>query len=143
MKRTPELVCGLIGSILATVFQLLMLLGTSALSSMPEIYEELGIYFTSSDISKLYMMYTAALIASIAAIVFAALVNKKTKLSGIMMIIAAIVIELINMLNIISFVLLMVAGVMCLARKPKQQLAYKETIIDLSSQIHDETESDS
>lgn len=132
MKRTPEFVCGLIGGILATIFQALMLVGTRTIQSNPTVYWDLGIEFSTSDIDRLFTMYAIALVASILAIVFACLVNKKTKLSGIMMILAAVVMELINMLNIVSFVLLMVAGVMCLARKPKNnKIIIETTTIDL------------
>lgn len=137
MKRTPEFVCGLIGSILAAVFQVLLLFGTTAIQSNPEIYWELGVSFTTADINRLFMMYGVGFVAAIVAIVAACLVHKKTKSSGILMIIMAVILELINMLNIISFVLLMIAGVMCLARNPKQQKIIIETAtIDLTSVDH-------
>lgn len=132
MKRTAEFVCGLVGSILATAFQGLMLLGTSVIASNPDIYAEMGIYFNTDQVNEMYTMYAIAFVASLVAIVFSCLVNKKTKLSGIMLIILAVALEFINMLNIISFVLLMISGVMCLARKPKkEQITIQETVINI------------
>lgn len=58
-----------------------------------------------------------ATILAIIAIVFACLVNKKTKLSGIVMIITGVGLFLCNFFNIISTILLLIAGIMSLVRK--------------------------
>ncbi len=57
------------------------------------------------------------LISAICAVIFACLVNSKTKVSGIIMTVCGIVVFLTNFIQIIPAILLIIAGVMCLTRK--------------------------
>lgn len=103
MKRTPEFVLGLVGSIFATVINAFFVI---VVGFMPVTW----------DVSEAWGYFWIALAFSIAAIVFSCLVNKKTKLSGIMMIVLAILIEFFNIWNLIPVILLLISGIMCLAR---------------------------
>lgn len=119
MNRKPEKIIGMIGSILATILMAGAMYIVFTITADPSRYDDIGIHFTSSDIQSLYLMYVPAMIASIASILAAWRVDKNTKISGIVMIISAIIIVFANLLNIVSFVLLMISGVMSLARTPK------------------------
>lgn len=119
MNRKPEKIIGMIGSILATILMAGAMYIVVTITADPSRYDDIGIHFTSGDIQSLYFMYVPALIASIASILAAWRVDKNTKISGIVMIISAIIIVFANLLNIVSFVLLMISGVMSLARTPK------------------------
>ncbi|EGT3614913.1 DUF4064 domain-containing protein [Clostridium perfringens] len=105
MKRTAEFVLGLIGGILGLLisFPTFIIMGF-----MP---------VTDSLSSIAWVTNALATVLAIVAIVFACLVNKKTKLSGIIMIITGVGLFLCNFLNIIPAILLLVAGIMSLARK--------------------------
>lgn len=104
MKRTPEFVLGLVGSIMAACINAFFVIIVGFMPVTWEITDAWGLFWLGFALS-------------IVAIVFACLVNKKTKLSGIMMIILAIIIEILNLWNIIPMILLLIAGIMCLARK--------------------------
>lgn len=119
MNRKPEKICGMIGACLATALMAYSLYIAFQVSANPMKYESIGIHFTESDIKSLYILYIPALLASIISIAAAWLVDRKTKIAGITMILSAIVIIFSNIINIVSFVLLMAAGVMCLVRTPK------------------------
>lgn len=105
MKRTAEFTLGLIGGILGVLisFPTFIFMGF-----MPAIDSFSTIAWVTNAI---------ATILAIIAIVFACLVNKKTKLSGIMMIITGIGLFLCNFFNIIPTILLLIAGIMSLVRK--------------------------
>ena len=66
---------------------------------------------------KKKLIAVVLILIAIIAIVFACLVNKKTKLSGIVMIITGVGLFLCNFFNIISTILLLIAGIMSLVRK--------------------------
>ncbi len=104
MKRTPEFVLGLVGSILATFINILFVI---VVGFMPVTWE----------VSTAWGSFWIASALSIATIVFSCLVNKKTKLSGIMLIILAVIIEFLNLWCLVPMILLLIAGIMCLARK--------------------------
>lgn len=107
MKRTPEFVLGLVGSIMATVVNSFFVIMVGFMPVTWSITDSWGVFWLG-------------LAFSIAAIVFACLVNKKTKLCGIMMIVLSVLIVFLNLWNLVSFILLLIAGIMCLARKPQQ-----------------------
>lgn len=105
MKRVPEFVCGLIGSILALLVSLFFFV---VAASLPSYYDGVNVTFAANGLG---------ILVSIAAIVFAVLVNKKTKVSGIILIVASVVLLISNTLQIVSFALLLTAGIMALVRK--------------------------
>lgn len=105
MKRTAEFVLGLIGGIIG----LFISLPTFILMGFAPVYDTIT--------SIAWVTNGIATVLAIVAIVFACLVNKKTKLSGILMIITGVGLFLCNFLNIIPAILLLVAGIMSLARK--------------------------
>ena len=105
MKRVPEFACGLIGSILALLISLFLCLVTG---SMPSYY---------SSANNMFVVSIFALIVSIIAIVFSCLINKNTKISSIILIISAVLLLITNLIQIISFALLLTAGIMGLVRK--------------------------
>lgn len=105
MKRTPEFILGLIGSIWGIVISVFTLIVTGYL---PVSSFTAGLVMTISFVG---------LCLGILAIVFACLVNTKTKTSGIVLIVCAVSIFLTNLLQIIPAILLLIAGIMCLARK--------------------------
>lgn len=119
MNRKTEKICGMIGGVLAVLLMSLTMLLVFQITSNPGAYDDIGIHFTSDDISSMYFLYIPAWIASIAAVIAAWRVDKNTKISGIIMVLCAIVLVFSNLLNVVSFVLLMISGVMCLSRKPK------------------------
>ena len=104
MKRTTEFVLGLVGSIIATVINAFFVI---VIGFMPVTW----------DVGEAWGYFWIALAFSITSIVFSCLVNKKTKLSGIMMIILSILIGFFNIWSLIPSILLLIAGIMCLARK--------------------------
>lgn len=104
MKRTPEFVLGLIGSIMATVTNALFVVVVGFLS-------------VTSEASQVWGVFWIGLLLSIVAIVMSCLVNRMAKICGVFLIILAIMIEIFNLWNIIPFILLLIAGIMCLARK--------------------------
>lgn len=105
MKRTPEFVLGLIGSIWATVIAIIAF-GLSSFAS--ETYGASGSFMGAAFVG---------LILSIIAIVFSCLVNSKTKASGIILIVCAVLIFITNFFQFVPVILLLIAGIMCLARK--------------------------
>ena len=108
MKRTAEFVLGLIGGILG------------ALISFPTFIFMGFMPVTDSFSTIAWVTNGIATVIAIVAIVFVCLVNKKTKLSGIMMIITGVGLFLCNFFNIISTILLLIAGIMSLVRKIKK-----------------------
>ena len=98
MKRTAEFVLGLIGSIWA----ILIAIGTIFISGFAPVTNELA--------GTAMITNSIGLISAICAVIFACLVNSKTKVSGI-------VVFLTNFIQIIPAILLIIAGVMCLTRK--------------------------
>lgn len=105
MKRTPEFVLGLIGSIWA----MLIAIGTTFISGFAPV--------TNGFAGAAMITNIIGLISAICAVIFACLVNSKTKASGIVMAICGVVVFLTNFLQIIPAILLVIAGIMCLARK--------------------------
>lgn len=105
MKRVPEFTCGLVGSILATIIALIAFI---ALGFRPATETISGIGWVSNGIGVLI---------GIVAIVFTCLINKKTKLSSIILIIAGAILFLTNFFQIVSLGLLLTAGIMGLVRK--------------------------
>lgn len=105
MKRVPEFTCGLAGSILATVIALVAFI---ALGFRPVTETISGLGWVSNGIG---------VIIGIIAIVFSCLINKKTKISSIILIIAGSILFLTNFFQIVSLALLLTAGIMGLARK--------------------------
>lgn len=67
------------------------------------------------------MMITNAVcfVLSIVSIIMTCLINTKTKLSGVVLIIMSVAIFFTDFLQIIPLVLLMISGIMCLVRKPE------------------------
>lgn len=104
MKRTPEFVLGLIGSIWA----MLIAIGTIFFSGFMPV--------TNGLAGTAMVTNAVGLISAICAVIFACLVNSKTKVSGIVMTVCGVVVFLTNFLQIIPAILLIIAGVMCLAR---------------------------
>lgn len=105
MKRTPEFVLGLIGSI----WIMLTAIGTIFISGFAPVTNELA--------GTAMLTNVVGLIGGICAIIFACLVNSRTKVSGITMTICGIIAFLTNFLQIIPAILLVIAGIMCLTRK--------------------------
>lgn len=105
MKRTPEFVLGLIGSIWA----MLIAIGTTFISGFAPV--------TNSLAGTAMITNIVGTIGAIVALIFACLVNSKTKASGITMTICGVIVFLTNFLQIIPAILLVIAGIMCLARK--------------------------
>ena len=108
MKRTAEFVLGLIGSIWA----ILIAIGTIFISGFAPVTNELA--------GTAMITNSIGLISAICAVIFACLVNSKTKVSGIIMTVCGIVVLgvfLTNFIQIIPAILLIIAGVMCLTRK--------------------------
>lgn len=105
MKRTAEFVLGLIGSIWA----ILIAMGTIFISGFAPVTNELA--------GTAMITNSIGLISAICAVIFACLVNSKTKVSGIIMTVCGIVVFLTNFIQIIPAILLIIAGVMCLTRK--------------------------
>ncbi|WP_282195149.1 DUF4064 domain-containing protein [Thomasclavelia cocleata] len=105
MKRTAEFVLGLIGSIWA----ILIAIGTIFISGFAPVTNELA--------GTAMITNSIGLISAICAVIFACLVNSKTKVSGIIMTVCGIVVFLTNFIQIIPAILLIIAGVMCLTRK--------------------------
>lgn len=113
MKRTAEFVLGLIGGILGIIIAFITLVGAISLLLGNEPVEGIEIAFT--------VIYTIGLILSIVGLVFACRVNKNSKVSGIMMIIAGVGVFLCNVLNVASLILFLIAGIMCLTRKMESE----------------------
>lgn len=124
-NRKKERILGLIGALLAAALIGFTLYLCIQITLEPGKYDEIGIHFTSSDIQAMYMMYIPAFIASIISAFAALNTDKNPKICGIIMIVTAIIIIFSNIINIISFILLMCAGVMCLVRKEKKSFIQK------------------
>ncbi|MEG0577989.1 MAG: hypothetical protein RR500_09040 [Bacilli bacterium] len=105
MKRVPEFTIGLIGSILSLLIAAYFFY---AFGCMPAINKVADAGFISNGIGT---------VLSIAAIVFASLINKITKISSIILIVVAVGLFLTNFFQIVSTILLLIAGIMGLARK--------------------------
>lgn len=107
MKRIPEFTLGIIGSIIS-----LLMAGYwfYIFGAMPAIDPIASAGFISNGIGT---------VIAIVAIVFAALINKTTKASSIILIICAVILFLTNYIQIISSILLLIAGIMGLVRKIK------------------------
>lgn len=123
MNRKPEKISGLIGGILAVILMCITMFLVFQITADPSAYDDIGIHFNQDDITSMYLLYIPACLASIISVVAALRVEKNTKISGIVLIVCAIVLIFSNIINIVSFVLLMISGVMCLARTPKSSLA--------------------
>lgn len=121
MNRKPEKITGMIGAVLATILMAGAMYIVFTVTADPTKYDDIGIHFTNTDIQSLYTLYIPAFIASAVSIIAAWRVDKNTKISGIILIISAIIIVFANLLNIVSFVLMMISGVMCLSRTPKHR----------------------
>lgn len=109
MKRTAEFVLGLIGGILGVFISLPTCI---IMGFMPATEQLSTIAWISNGIGTV--------LAGVA-IVFACLVNKITKASGIFMIITGIGLFLCNFFNIVPTILLLVAGIMSLVRKTEKE----------------------
>lgn len=105
MKRVPEFTLGLIGSILAL---LISAYWTYVFGCMPATDPIATAGFNSNGIGVAF---------AIAAIVFSALINKITKTSGIILIILAVALFFTNFFQVVSSILLLIAGILSLARK--------------------------
>ena len=105
MKRTVEFVLGLIGSILG----LLIAVPTFVLMGFMPVTDTLS--------SIAFFTNIIGAIIAIIAIVFSCLINKYVKVSSVVLIITSIGLLLTNLLQIIPFILLLIAGIMGLVRK--------------------------
>ncbi|MDQ0150553.1 hypothetical protein ACFO6R_12795 [Eubacterium multiforme] len=105
MKRLPEFVLGLIGSILS----FFTAIGSKAILGKLPCTFELG--------NIMYSLSSFGIILAIASIVFASLINKYTKVSSICLIVLSSILFLTNFMQIIAFILMLIAGIMGLARK--------------------------
>jgi len=105
MKRTPEFVLGLIGSIWST----LVAFATFVFAGFLPVTNELA--------GTAMLTNVLGVIAGIVSIVFACMVNSKTKVSGIILTVCGVVIFLTNFFQIIPCILLLISGIMCLTRK--------------------------
>lgn len=119
-NRKKERILGLVGALLAAALIGFTLYLCIQITLDPSKYDDIGIHFTKDDIQTMYMMYIPAFIASIVSAFAALNTDRNPKTCGIIMIVTAIIIIFSNIINIISFVLLMCAGVMCLVRKEKK-----------------------
>lgn len=109
-KRTAEFVLGLIGGIFG-ILGALFVLGLGGLVAA----------FGAERGSTVFLMFFFASIFSVLGIVGAALVKTKTKLGGWLMIISAIGgLISISFAYTLSFVLLIIAGLMALIKKEKE-----------------------
>ncbi len=107
MKRVPEFILGIIGSVLSLLIAGYWL---NTFGNMPSTNQLASAGFISNGIGTLI---------AIIAIVFAALINKTTRASSIILIICAVVLFLTNYFQALSSILLLVSGIMGLARKIK------------------------
>ena len=109
MKRTTEFTLGLIGGILGTITALFTFIFAGCL---PVTDSLAGIAFLSNG---------TGIIFGIIIIVFSCLVNKKSKLSGICLIVFSTLLFLTNFFQIIPFGLALSAGIVCLKRKTDKE----------------------
>lgn len=107
MKRTTEFVLGLVGSIIATVINAFFVIVVGFMPVTWDVGEAWGTF-------GLHQLLALPQL-------FSCLVNKKTKLSGIMIIMLSILIGFFNIWSLIPSILLLIAGIMCLVRKPPTQ----------------------
>lgn len=108
MKRTAEFVLGLIGGIIGIISSVIAL-----------FVGGIGSAFGAEGAGTVTGLGWAATLLSILAIVGAAIVKGKPKLAGIMLIIAGIGGFIsISMFYIIPGILILIAGIMALVRKP-------------------------
>lgn len=109
MSRTTELVLGLLGGIFGLFASFFVM-----------AFGGLGGALGAQGASGVVGQGMVAIIFSIVGIVGASLVKSKTKLSGWMMLISAIGgIISISLAYLISFILLIIAGIMALVKKDK------------------------
>jgi len=112
MKRTTEFVLGLLGGIFG-FFGAVIALFIGGVDAA----------FSSSGDSEIIGLGWAGILFSILGIVGSALVKGKPKLGGIFMLVSAIGgLISISFFYILSFVLLMIAGLMGLIRKNKKEI---------------------
>lgn len=112
-KRTAEFVLGLIGGIFGIIGGI-MAMGIGGL----------GAAFGAEGATTVGNLGVVAIILSILGIIGAAIVRGKTKLSGIFMVIAAVGgVICISAFYILPGILLIIAGLMALLRKPKNTTA--------------------
>lgn len=109
MKRTAEFVLGLIGGIVAVIISVMSFINAGF---VPLLNEDVETMVNATMISN-----SIGLIISIVGLVFACLVNKNAKKSGIIMIITGVLLPLFNLFTIISCILFLIAGIMCVVRK--------------------------
>ncbi|MBZ4666574.1 DUF4064 domain-containing protein [Mahella sp.] len=108
MKRTAEFVLGLIGGIIG-IFSSLIALFVGGV----------GTVFEAEGASTVTGLGWAAALFSILAIVGAAIVKGKPKVAGVMLLVAGIGGFIsISMFYIIPGILILIAGIMALVRKP-------------------------
>lgn len=105
MKRVPEFVLSLIGSILSLIVSAYWFY---LFGCMPATNPVADAGFISNGIG---------VVLAIISIVFAALIEKKTKVSSIILIIMAVALFITNFFQALSTILLLIAGIMGLARK--------------------------
>lgn len=107
MKRVPEFTLGLIGSIIGLLISSYWFY---SFGNMRVISKIVDAGFISNGIGVVLAIIT---------IVFAALINKTTKTSSIILIILGILLFATNYFQIISTILLLISGIMGLVRKVK------------------------
>ncbi|RKJ65849.1 DUF4064 domain-containing protein [Butyricicoccus sp. 1XD8-22] len=113
MKRTPEFILGLLGGIFGFIGAIMAL-----------FIGGIDAAFSSTGESEVIGLGWGAVLFSIIAIVGCILVRTKDKIGGILMLVAAVGgIICISLFYLIPAILLVIAGVMALVRKPKNIFA--------------------
>lgn len=132
MKRTGEIVLGVIGAIfygLGALFGVIMLVLKNQqdflreISEDPEVADVIDVNSLVNSLAAggwtLIITSLIALILGIIAIVFMK-GNKKPKAAGIILIVTAVVIAIVTFgLAIFPGIFFLIAGIMCLVRKPQ------------------------
>ncbi|WP_053217481.1 DUF4064 domain-containing protein [Virgibacillus senegalensis] len=133
MKRTAEIVLGVIGAVLYALFTffgivLMTLKGNEAfIQEMENAFAEQGMENMGGDISQMiasgswYLIIVSllAVILGIVAVVFLK-GNKKPKTAGILLIITAVLTFVLFMgMSLIPALLYLIAGIVALVRKPQ------------------------
>ncbi|PZG46357.1 hypothetical protein C2D66_10560 [Listeria ivanovii] len=124
--RKTEFVLTLIAGITGVIAGITGIIGggiMSAVFSSPELTSEAGLYDTDVDAlasagGLVVIFAVLALVIGIALFIFAFLIKKNAKVFGILTLIFGVVgFFLIGFLWVVSGILAIIAGIMCLARK--------------------------
>ena len=118
-RRTAEMILGIIGGIFGIIA------GLAA-----ALIGGIGVAFGVAKASELYGLATLAIIASIIGIVGAAIVESRTKISGVLMIVAAVLgLIAVSFFYVLPMILLGIAGILALVRKREPETPTTTTTI--------------